>query len=447
MLLNDILNRVLVIDDREDETTRLRQVLSSDDIAVDYADPSKLGGVVFRRNRQIVFMDLMLDGNVNNVSSNISRIITILRDNIAQSFGLYGLAVWTSHQEHVEKLRESLGKAYRGDLEGTGNQPQIVINGVASNRLNPIVPPLFVVRLDKNKYIQKGYDSLLQDLELELSQDTAAYFFTTWYGSVVKGVTGSVQSIYSLAPEYPKQKEELRYLLYMMGVNHIGTSKTKGYDKVTEDSFKSFDELLSADLHTQQRSSQQLFDPKPQKQWSGDSAKKMKISALLNAKMFVDSENLSGQYIIPGNTYKVLDANSSLVIQNKPDDLGQFNLQYENIAIELTPPCDFTNKKIYSRLVGGFAFEATSLSKNNLEDIKKILTGDKVYNVWLVMIENKIMILSFDFRYLFTPADADLMDSNQYQLWFRAKPRLFADVLQKFSSHAARLGLSNIDLL
>lgn len=448
MMLNDILNRVLVIDDKEDETIDLRRVLESDDITVDFADPFKLDGVVFRRNRQILFMDLMLDGNENNVRSNISRIITILRNNIAPSFGLYGLVVWTSHQEYVEQFREALGKAYKADIDGVGNQSNVKINGIPASSLKPIAPPLFIVRLDKNKYNQLGYDELLSDLESELSQDTAAYFFTIWYSSVVKGVVKSVNGIYSLAPEYPKQKDELKYLLYIMGLNHTGVGSQTQYDKVLEDSFKTFDELLGSDLNAQQRGTKHLFNPLPQKQWGGDTAKKMNISAILNAKLFVDSESLSGQHIVPGNVYRVLNVNSPLIIKDTQQDLVQYNLDFENLAIELTPPCDFSHKKIYSRLIGGFAFEASALSKNNLEAIKNnILKGDKVYNVWLVKIDGKILILSFDFRYLFTPTDVDLMDTNQYQLWFRAKPRLFADILQKFSSHAARLGLSNIDLV
>lgn len=445
MILSDILNRVLVIDDKEEETEGLRKVMEADDVAVDYADPFKLAGVQFSRNRQLLFMDLMLDGDINHLKSNVSRIINILRNNIAPGFGLYGLVVWTSHENEIEQLKTSLGKAYKADLDGTNRQAPVQIEGAAPAPIKPIVPPLFIVSLDKNKYNQEGYGSLLADLETALSQDPAAYFFTSWYGSVIKGVGKSVHDIYKLAPEYPNQKDELRYLLYELGNNHVGIGK--GNDKLIEDSFKAFDELLAADLNSQQRSSQDLFNPKPQKQWGGDTSKKMKISALLNAKLFVDTENLSSNLIVPGNVYKVLNAASPLVVQNKHKDLVQFNLQYENVAIELTPPCDFSHKKVHSRLIGGFAFEASALSKQNLEDISEALNGDKTYNLWLAMIGGRIMIVSFDFRYLFTPSDADLKDVVQYQLWFRAKPRLFADVLQKFSSHAARLGLANIDLV
>ncbi len=445
MILSDILNRVLVIDDKEEETKGLRKVMEAADVAVDYADPFKLAGLQFSRNRQLLFMDLMLDGDINHLKSNISRIINILRNNIAPGFGLYGLVVWTTHENEVETLKTSLGKAYKEDLDGINRQPPVQIEGAAPAPIKPIVPPLFVISLDKNKYNQEGYASLLADLEAALSQNPAAYFFTSWYGSVIKGVGKSVHDIYKLAPEYPKQNEELKYILYELGNNHVGVGK--GNDKLTEDSFKAFDELLSADLNCQQRSSQDLFNPKPQKQWGGDTSKKMKISALLNAKLFVDTENLSSNLIVPGNVYKVLNVTSPLVVQNKHNKLAQFNLQYENVAIELTPPCDFCHKKVNSRLIGGFAFEATDLSKENLKDISDALSGDKIYSLWLAMIDRRIMIVNFDFRYLLTQSDTDLRDVTQYQLWFRAKPRLFADVLQKFSSHAARLGLANINLI
>ena len=59
----------------------------------------------------------------------------------------------------------------------------------------------------------------------------------------------------------------------------------------------------------------------------------------------------------------------------------------------------------------------------------------------------KVLCLIIDFRYLITVKDTELKDKDEYEIWFRAKPKLFADILQKFSSHAARLGLSNVDLV
>lgn len=450
MILSNILNRILVIDDKEEETRGLREVMEADDVTVDYADPFKLAEKQFVRNRQLIFMDLMLDGDINHLKSNISRIINILRNNIAPSFGLYGLVVWTSHEDEVEQLKTSLGKAYKADLDGTSLQSPVQKEGVPPAPIKPIVPPLFVVSLDKNKYNQEGYGNLLADLETALSQNPAAYFFTTWYESVVKGVNQTISDIYRLAPEYPQQKDEIKYILYRIGLNHIGISKwnDQGYGKTTEDAFKAFDELLCADLNSQDRGVSDLFQREIQNPWNDDNYKKMKISANINSKLFIDKNQLSEQHIVPGYVYEVLKSDSPLVIKDKPSSLDNNNLDFVNVAIELTPPCDFSNKKVGSRLIGGFAFELKGeMANKEINKLNNSLKADRYYKLWMVMIDSNIMVYCFDFRYLYTPIDNELLDKANYKLLFRAKPNLFADVLQKFSSHAARLGLSNIDLL
>lgn len=450
-LMNDILNRVIIIDDKEKDIVELRAILQEVDIAVEFYTPDQLKDKEFNRNRQLIFMDLMLDGDKNHIASNISTIIKIISNNLGNQFGLYGLVVWTTHWEDVEELKKRIGEAYKKALseKTTSNQTVKPLPGEIVHKIELIKPPLFIVHLDKNKYKKEGYDSLLSDLITELKQDTAASFFTSWYGSVLKGAEKSIHDIYSLAPEYPKQNEEIKYLLYSIGLNHIGISKknASGYNKITEDAFKAFDELLSADLYSQERDVHNIFQSEPQKPWADKLYTKMQISAKLNAKFFVDVDNLSENHIVPGNVYMVLKKDSPLIINDRPNDISNKGLEFENVAIELTPPCDFSNKKVGSRLIGGFAFELKDdITKRVLLEMKKALAVDRYYRLCMVMLDDKVMVFCFDFRYLFTPSDTDLLDSTQYQLWFRAKPKLFADVLQKFSSHAARLGLSNIDL-
>ena len=50
--------------------------------------------------------------------------------------------------------------------------------------------------------------------------------------------------------------------------------------------------------------------------------------------------------------------------------------------------------------------------------------------------------MCFDFRNIYIESDETMNDASSYKLLFKVKHRLFADILQKFSSHAARLGLS-----
>ena len=73
--------------------------------------------------------------------------------------------------------------------------------------------------------------------------------------------------------------------------------------------------------------------------------------------------------------------------------------------------------------------------------------ADKTYELWPVSInDDKARCVVFDFRYLYSPIEVDILNPLKYEAWFRAKPKLFSDILQKFSSHASRLGISSINL-
>ena len=449
-LLSEIVNRVIIIDDTEADIKHLRDVLEPEDITVEGYLPEQLKGKLFKRSRQLIFMDLYLNRNLK-LNQNIDKIINILSTNLSESFGLYGLVVWTDSDNDVDNVKRRIGETYKNYLESlekrTESKTESDEVGVKSV---PIRPPLFIVNLSKKKYLEENsYTGLLPDLQKKLQEDTAACFFTSWYSSVIKGVGDSIHDIYRLAPKYPERNEELPYLLYKLGINHVGINEENvpPYDKITEDAFKAFDELLEADLSSQERITQPLKDIPVKKPWDGDQQKKRLISAQLNSKLFIDAENISKLEIVPGNVYKVLDEKSPLIISDKPDLVTTNVKEFINIAIELTPPCDYSHKKVGSRLVGGYAFVIPNINAETLKKIsKKIDDGEKFYSLWLVQIDGNVMALSFDFRYLYTPSESDLKNEKQYQLWFRAKPKLFADVLQKFSSHAARLGLSNINL-
>ena len=449
-LISDIINRVLVIDDSEDDIKSLKSVLEPEDITVDSCLPKDMKGKLFKRNRQLVFMDLYLDTNLN-LNQNIEFIRSILSSNIADSFGLYGLVIWSTKYKDFEKVKTKISEAYKLYLDSLEKlETKKKEADELAVTIYPIKPPMFIVSLNKNKYLEaNSFESLLPDLQHKLLDDTAACFFTSWYRSVLKGVEDSIHDVYRLAPKYPERKNELSYLLYKLGINHVGVNAENNppYDKISEDAFKAFDELLVADLNSQTRISQQLKDAVIKKPWEGDPQKRRLISAQLNAKLFIDARNISKQEVIPGNVYKVLDGNSPLIVTDKPEIVTDHVTDFVNVAIELTPPCDYSHKKIGSRLVGGYAFVIPQIKADTINDIaKKIGAGDKLYSLWLVQVEGRVMAFCFDFRYLFTPVESDIKNDKFYQLWFRAKPRLFADILQKFSSHAARLGLSNIDL-
>ena len=84
--------------------------------------------------------------------------------------------------------------------------------------------------------------------------------------------------------------------------------------------------------------------------------------------MFIDKVNIQQDYIIPGNVYEIIGQN--LVrpkLPNKVKDVEKY------IAIELTPPCDFSQKKkINSRLIKGFCVILRTKKNLRMSSIIKI---------------------------------------------------------------------------
>lgn len=147
-MLDNFITTALIIDDSEDEITDLKNFFEERDIWVKHYTPTQLDQMrgAFK-NRKIIFLDLQLvDGD--STVTNISRIRKYLRDFIGQNFGTYGIVLWTKHIDEVNDLKNRISQ----DVE-------------------IYTLPLFIVGLDKTKYLRAGnYSTVLIDLEIELSK-------------------------------------------------------------------------------------------------------------------------------------------------------------------------------------------------------------------------------------------------------------------------------------
>lgn len=449
MLIDECVSRVIIVDNKKDELAPLKKVFEQRDIQVDSFLYGEDELRTFYRNRQLIFIDLLLNENLGQDVENMSMLIKTLNKLCSDTFGLYGLIVWTKHPKLLEGLKERISKAAfnKNDAQVDDEEEE--------NTVLTIQPPLFILALNKNKYIKAGYDysSLPQDIEDALKQDAAAYFFFKWNAYVQASKDKAVKGIYQLMQDYQKQEKHLPYLLYTLALNHTGAHNH--HTNVTLDAYKAFDELLQSELAMQQCSETvPLFSEENLKPLE-DVEEMQKISAKLNERMFIDTSSISQDLIVPGNCYKIKDETSPLIVDVMKDyaaQIAKINMSVITyFAIELTPPCDFSqDKKVSSRLVGGFAFEIPLGTKENSTKAKFTVgkMEGRSYDLYPITIGNeKVLCLIFDFRYLMTVKETVLKNKDAYEIWFRAKPKLFADVLQKFSSHAARLGLSNIDLV
>lgn len=421
-MITDFIDSVIIIDDQEKEIEELAKQLQGEDISVkiqliDPQDKQFKNIIPLKKYRQLIFMDLSLDDSIN-IKNNIStEIRPILLKILPATKGCYGLVVWSKHTEDISILKEKL-------LEDK----------------EKYCLPMFIVSFDKSKYLQNGYNGILEDLKNILQNDKAAYFFVNWMSSIKSASGKAISDIYSLVADYDKQKTELMYILYKMALNHTGIpdDQVVGYD-LTTDAYKAFDELLYSDLTNQQcESDVNIFDSIPQNPWRNNLQEELFNYAKLNTKQFIDGINIKQDIIVPGNIYKIIENKSDFKIQNQPKNSI-------SIGIELTPPCDFSHKKINSKLVRGFIYDLSSSDNDKIWKFMNItFKGDNKYLFWPIEIDTKPCVLCFDFRYTFMFSDENLKDDSKYRIIFRAKSKLFADILQKYSSYSARLGISNI---
>lgn len=302
---------------------------------------------------------------------------------------------------------------------------------------------------------------MLDDINTELQKSRIAYFSLAWRRLVNDSIENVLSDIYGLSSNFENHEECLSYILRELSRNETGEKEDIN---LTSGAYQVFDSLLNSELLSIVKN-ESLPDLSgiTENPFGGDVKTLHRLSAKLNSCFFIESNNLNTQEILPGNIYRILDSKSPLVlhenqVEDVPVDMGDGIFELENtyprvnIAIELTPPCDHANKKIYSRFVGGYVFDipiggfkTSSKAKVKIYQCKK---SDKCYPIYPIFVpgDKNVKCIVFDFRCLWTLTDTEIKNEDKYKLWFKAKPGLFADVLQKFSSHASRLGLNDIHL-
>ncbi len=417
MKATDYISSVLIIDDQHSEVVGLEMVLDSNDILHTYCNPDELPESPYR-NRQLIFCDLFLSKTATEVQGHISELRKILKRVVGKEFGSYGLVLWTRNLQHIDLVKEAL-----------------------SNDIDKYRVPLFIVGLDKTEYILRdSYETVLDDLNDRLFDNKAAYFFLNWRNSVSLGADKAVSEIYALAPEYSKQSVELSYILYVLACNFSGAAVKNGakYDGLYQDAYKAFDELLFTSLVSQQMNIEfDVFGDIIQNPWDDSFERLLEKMARLNASILIERDGLHQNLVLPGSVYLVKNGNPMLVDKNNPR-------RSKAIAIELTPPCDSLHKKVQSRLIGGFVLPCPKTKEELDKYVNKVFKAGYKYRIWPILLDNEVKFLCFDFRKLCSVDDSELKDSAKYELIFCAKHKLFSDILQKFSSHAARLGVALI---
>lgn len=454
MSIENMIDRVVVIDNREDEIEDLVAKLRGYDISVDkYVVVDDFTSLpVMTKNRQLIFIDLMLDEDESHTATNIARVIQILKRIVGKGFGPYGLVVWTKHTDKMKdvitRLTTASSPLQKTEEQYPDDEDEVSVDVILDN------PPLFVIDVDKIQFKRTGewdFSGLIPILNQRIQESNASYFFLRWLSVTRQASQDTIDCIYRLTGDYQSKEAEISHLLYLLAFNHTGISHD--YPGITSDTYKAFSDIMHPKIYAL-TSSESIPDYS-----KVDTLFKFKDEdyalARLNEILFIDGIGIEQSEIVPGNIYQIMEENSPLIVKpeeriklqkkkpNGKDTIGYKDYDCVPIAIELTPPCDFSNKKIASRLIGGYIvnYAANSGSKK-----LKSESGDKNYILPPVTLpgDEAIKYVIFDFRHLFTPTDESLRNPSKYKVLFRTNPPLFSDILQKFSSHAARLGLNGL---
>lgn len=422
-LMKDV-QTALIVDDNsfvyngEHEIEGLKRELIAHDIYYRHFLPDDILNHAYEfKNHQLIFMDFSLDDTDNDVN-NANTIRRILLKICNETFGAYGLILWTKHIDQIDTLLSRLtidaqNKAY--------------------------TTPLFVIGVDKMRYLQNGYGSLFTDLNNTLSQNKAAAFFFNWRTSVEQGADKALNDIYTLMPDYANQQTNFQYLLYLLAQNYSGVhvENNDKYNNMFQDAYKSFDELLYNDLISKQKENMtDVFGDRIINPWQDNQEQRIISYAQLNSKMYID-EIINQQIVIPGNVYEIKNNIASLKSTKKwPTD------DYIHIALDITPPCDVAqNNTSFARLIGGFMIECPQVFQE-IKTLKNRYAKESQYNIYPVQVGSQIKWICFDFTCVYVVPREDLKNNHNYKLLFMFKKGLYAEVQRQFVSHAGRLGTS-----
>ena len=423
-LLTDFINSILIIDDKDEEVEKLKQILETKDLYVVHEHPDSLLKRAKIHRKDLIFLDFMLDDK-NTFKTILSSLIRpIFKKHFSDRFP-YGIVLWTKHEEYVEEFFEKL-------------KNDTLIN-------KQYTSPMFIISLDKTKYLHKDdFSTIFEDIETELSNSFSASFFINWKSKISNSIYTSVSDIFHLTGNYTTQDTDVKRIIYKLAVNKAGISEKwlKKYIKnnsLSSDAYKAFDDLLYSNLN-QHEIYQQLFLNYSLPDESSE--EKIKDAALINTKMFLEIDKLDKTVVVPGNIYKVLKSDKYLKSELIDDDCTM-------IAIELTPPCDFSqDKKNHSKLIGGYIKEIKEKKDESIDKTWNKATQNLEYRylLWpLYLSEYKnYCLIAFDFHCEKVLSDNTICSSKNFELLYRAKTPLFADILQKYSSNKARLGISSL---
>lgn len=434
-MIEQFLDKAIIIDDQESEVTNLKQCLENNKCYVTYYKPNnsqsndELSQEVAFKHHNLIFLDLHLNDNTNDISGQISFIRSILEVKIGESFGSYGIILWTNHTDELEEFRAKILK----------------------DKDNYTIP-LFILSLNKQNYKDdQSVTKLFSDIEKELKNDDSALFAIAWFNFLNQKRNAIISKIYSsIFQDYNERTTRFNAIFnkILQGYVGIDNESFKEYKNKHIELLKLFNELLSSEMNDYPniesvKNIENLFTKIKTDNNFGD------LSAFFHDLFYINYDNTNQNLVIPGSVY--LDNDSDEIEQNNSETAESKYTKKQlinssiKILVEFTPVCDFAcNKANQRRLMKGYIIKNDEFESCINNDHGKWLKQASYYkelkrinlNINGKKYTNMTIILDF---WNFYSCSKDAVTQKTYL--FRLNERILADIQQKFAAHAFRIGV------
>lgn len=435
------IDSVIIIDDKKEEVSQLIEQLNKKSIQCIYIKQDRKRMPKIKMGNTLIIVDFELITGVGH-TTNISKIREILQK-VTKNIQVYGIAFWSKHAND--------------DFDGNSD---VKLFDELKSRIDSDIlskdlknPPLYYVSIpDKNEYLNGSRDwkNIFSDFYETLESNKMAKYYFRWSYLAKNSVYEAFTRFNSILSDYKYSDKEavFRFLLYFLSKNRIGyleedKQKLATYSyrallgilenviKEKADTINNCDvlELFEMPFNAKSISNNTEninFELHKSNIISGTQVLKT-IAALNSIYAFDFNAKYAKETFMPGNIYKQPSNYTSTL------DIGEN--EAIKILIEITPPCDHAqgNCNQPKFLEGIFCKDFSKFKKYTKASfytfLHPIYYKGETYGVVIDL--NSLYVGNLKLK------KGDYIG--------RMHDSLFADVLQKYSSHISRLGVSFIN--
>lgn len=434
--------RIAIVDDQYEEVEPLINILSKKRIPFNYYTGLKSVDLPIDSNENpitLLFLDLNIVETQHNPKVVISTLHPILKSLCPGNSKPYFLIIWS---KKINDFADHLEKHFKSSIDLKGRRPVKFIRLNKSDFFN----------YDDGNYVfdELKYDLLIETLKNELDNLSLLKNFLAWENIVhhqAMETTKEFSSFYVIDENWNTNTKAIIFHLAkaIIGSDDIHSS-TDDVKLVT--AFSSINSFLSDKIQDYIHENKLgnivgLVDDQYDFTKNKNGRLKNKIRVIINSKLHLASKNFGIESFEQGNIYKIRNQNNlkkRILFKEKYDNnkIKTIDILKSNpnlIQLDLTPVCDYSQDKNYSRLIYGLLIDA-EFSAININSTYQRQTPT-------FQIDGKEKFIVFDYRFLKTMTKDEIIKRGVAPI-IRLRREICTDIQSQLSNQINRPGISNL---